>query len=46
MTTTIETDQLPHHDPPELVALCRENEDGGGELAGWVMVLPKAAVRA
>ncbi|MBA3575872.1 MAG: hypothetical protein H0W37_13145 [Pseudonocardiales bacterium] len=46
MTSTIEIDQLPHHAPPELVALCREDEYGGNELAGWVMVLPKAAVRA
>ncbi len=46
MTSTIETDELPHYDPPELVALRREDEDGGDELAGWVMVPPKAAVRA
>ena len=45
MTSTSETDQLPHYEPPELVALCREDEDGGDELAGWVMMLPKAAVR-
>ncbi len=45
MTTTIETDQLPHYEPPELVALC-EDEDGGEEFARWVTVLPKAAVRA
>ena len=44
MTSTIETDELPHYDPPELVALRRE--DGGDKLAGWVMALPKAAVRA
>lgn len=44
MTNPIETDELPHYDPPEFVALCREDEDGGDELAGWVMVLPEAAV--
>ncbi len=44
MTATIETDELPRYDPPRLVALCREEEDGGEELAGWVMVLPEAAV--
>ncbi len=44
MTSTIKTDELPRYDPPELVALCREDEDGGEELAGWMMVLPEAAV--
>jgi hypothetical protein len=44
MTSPIETHELPRYDPPELVALCREDEDGGDELAGWVMVLPEAAV--
>lgn len=26
-------------DPPQLVALCREGEDGQEEIAGWAMVL-------
>lgn len=26
-------------DPPELVALCRQSEDGLEEVAGWAMVL-------
>ncbi|MGH3883850.1 MAG: hypothetical protein ACRDSG_04525 [Pseudonocardiaceae bacterium] len=26
-------------DPPELVALCREDQDGEERVAGWVMVL-------
>ena len=26
-------------DPPELVALCREGEDGQQEVAGWAMML-------
>lgn len=26
-------------DPPELVALCREDEDGAEQVAGWAMVL-------
>lgn len=25
---------------PELVALCRESEDGEDQLAGWAMVFP------
>ena len=25
--------------PPELVALCREDEDGKEQVAGWAMVL-------
>ena len=41
MTSTVETDELPHYDPPELVAPCREDEDGGDKLAGWVMALPR-----
>ncbi|MPZ64277.1 MAG: hypothetical protein GEU83_01685 [Pseudonocardiaceae bacterium] len=32
------------YDPPELVAVCREDEDGEEQLAGWVMVLSDAAV--
>lgn len=31
-------------DPPELVALCRENEDGEEQVAGWAMVLPDRVV--
>jgi hypothetical protein len=31
-------------DPPELVALCRENEDGGEQVAGWAMVLADRVV--
>ena len=30
--------------PPELVALCREGEDGQEEVAGWAMVLPDQVV--
>ncbi len=32
------------YDPPELVAVCREDDDGGEQLAGWVMVCSDAAV--
>ncbi len=31
-------------DPPELVALCREGEDGQEEVAGWAMVLADQVV--
>lgn len=31
-------------DPPELVALCRENEDGEEQVAGWAMVLADQVV--
>jgi hypothetical protein len=31
-------------DPPELVALCRENEDGEELVAGWAMVLADRVV--
>ncbi len=31
-------------DPPELVALCREGEDGEEQVAGWAMVLADQVV--
>lgn len=31
-------------DPPELVALCREDEDGEERVAGWAMVLADQVV--
>lgn len=31
-------------DPPELVALCRQDDDGHEEVAGWTMVLPDHVV--
>ncbi|MGH3769064.1 MAG: hypothetical protein ACRDTX_28595 [Pseudonocardiaceae bacterium] len=31
-------------DPPELVALCRNGEDGEVEVAGWAMVLADQVV--
>lgn len=31
-------------DPPELVALCEEDEDGEERVAGWAMVLPGQVV--
>ncbi|MGH3670284.1 MAG: hypothetical protein ACRDSH_06565 [Pseudonocardiaceae bacterium] len=31
-------------DPPQLVALCREGDDGQEEVAGWAMVLPDQVV--
>jgi hypothetical protein len=31
-------------DPPELVALCRENEDGEEQITGWAMVLADRVV--
>jgi hypothetical protein len=38
-------DQESRYYEPAVTALCREDDDGGGEqLAGWVMVLPDAAV--
>lgn len=39
-----QADQELCYDPPELVAVCREDDDGGEQLAGWVMVLSDAAV--
>ena len=31
-------------DPPHLVALCREDEHGEEEIAGWAMVFPDKVV--
>lgn len=31
-------------DPPELVALCRQDEDGREEIAGWAMVFADQVV--
>lgn len=39
-----EIDQEPCCDPPGVVALCQEDDDGEEQLAGWMMVLPDGAV--
>ncbi|MGH4018627.1 MAG: hypothetical protein ACRDT0_05160 [Pseudonocardiaceae bacterium] len=44
MTSTFDPDRVHRYDPPEVVALCREDEDGREELAGWMMLLPDANV--
>jgi hypothetical protein len=37
-------DQEPRGSQPEVMVLCREDDGGEEQLAGWVMVLPVAAV--
>lgn len=39
-----EIDQELCWDQPAVVALCREADDGGEQLAGWLMVLTDRAV--
>jgi hypothetical protein len=31
-------------DPPQLVALCEEDDDGEEQVVGWAMVLPDQVV--
>jgi hypothetical protein len=41
VSTTTDQELCDPPDRPELVALCREGEDGEEQLASWAMVIPE-----